>query len=70
MKTSRNLRSEAARLAVDSPCPDDSPTAAYLLSLAIMWENYLKLGADETQAIMKILPEETATVLKMVPRGD
>lgn len=73
MKADRKLRSEAARLAVDSFCPGDESSAsdaARLLAMAIMWENYLNLGADETQAIMKIMPEESATILKLVSRDD
>lgn len=70
MKNARKLRSEAARLAVDSFCSEDVPTAQHLFAMAIMWENYLSLGADETQAIMKLLPEDKAQILKLVPRAD
>ena len=42
----------------------------HLFAMAIMWENYLSLGADETQALMKLLPEDKAQILKLVPRAD
>tara|TARA_R110002126_G_C10377833_1_gene493985 strand:- start:390 stop:593 length:204 start_codon:yes stop_codon:yes gene_type:complete len=66
MKTTKQLRLAAARLAISNGC---GQSAAELLASAIMWECYLKRGADETQRRMKILPEKNeAAALKLVPR--
>ena len=40
--------------------------AKEVFSLCIFFENWILNGGDATQEMMKILPEETATVLKLV----
>ncbi len=65
MRTTKKLRLEAARLAVGAP---GDQTAETLFALAIMWECYLLRGADETQNRMKVLPEDSAVILTIVPR--
>jgi hypothetical protein len=65
MRTKKNIRLEAARLAVSAPGDE---AAATLFALAVMWECYLSHGADETQRRMKVLPEDSATILTIVPR--
>lgn len=67
MKPSQKLRLEAAHLALGSYQNSD-PSAAQLFAMAIMWENYLILGADKTQERMKILPTDTAEIVKLVPK--
>lgn len=63
----RRVRIEAARLAVEAAgALDTHVSAAVVLSLAMVFEAWILEGGDATQAKFKLLPEDEATILKLV----
>jgi len=64
---SKAVRIQAANLAVDAAHSLASHvTASEIFSLCIMFESWILNGGDETQRRMKLLPEDTNVVVKMV----
>lgn len=64
---SRSIRTKAATLAVEAAIAmDDHVSTQEIFSLCIMFESWILNGGDETQRKMKILPEDSAVVIKLV----
>lgn len=61
---SRAVRIKSAELAVQAK--RDEASASDIFALMIMFESWIELGGDKTQARMKIMPEDTADVVRLV----